>query len=393
MASSSPRPSPTVPLSVLDLSPVPAGGTVSDALRNTVDLARAAERAGYHRYWVAEHHLAAGVASASPGVLVALIAAATERIRVGSAAVQLPNIPPLVAAEQFGTVAALHPGRIDLGLGRFDLRKILARRAGGPAIGGGGPPDVPDREVDGVVLPRPGVYPGDLSAYELLGRLLDHRIDASGQDPAVQSYAEQVADILAFVDGAYTGPDGEPVHALPAEGADLEFWLLGTTPGESARVAGQAGLPFAASYHIAPTFVLETVAAYREAFRPSARLERPYVMVSADVVVADDDETARELAAPYGQWVLDIKAGRGARPYVTPAEAKAREWTEQERAGVADRLATQFVGSPATVAERLRALVRATGADEAVVTTVTADHTDRVRSHELLAKHWIGQPG
>jgi alkanesulfonate monooxygenase SsuD/methylene tetrahydromethanopterin reductase-like flavin-dependent oxidoreductase (luciferase family) len=377
-------PSPAVPLSVLDLSPVPAGGTASDALRNTVDLAQAAERAGYHRYWVAEHHLAAGVASASPGVLVALIAAATDRIRVGSAAVQLPNIPPLVAAEQFGTVAALHPGRIDLGLGRFDLRKILNRRAGGP---GGGPPDVPDREVDGVALPSPSSYPGDSSVYEVLGRLLDYRLD----EPA-PPYATQVADILAFLAGTYPGPGGAPLSVLPAEGADVEVWVLGTTPGESARVAGESGLPFAASYHIAPSFVLETVAAYREAFRPSARLERPYVMVSADVVVADDDETARELAVPYGQWVLDIKAGRGARPYVTPAEAKAREWSEQERAGVADRLATQLVGSPATVAGRLRALVRVTGADEAVVTTVTTDHADRVRSHELLAKHWTGQP-
>jgi alkanesulfonate monooxygenase SsuD/methylene tetrahydromethanopterin reductase-like flavin-dependent oxidoreductase (luciferase family) len=369
-----------IPLSVLDLSPVPAGGTAADALRNSVDLAQVAERAGYRRFWVAEHHLMPGVASSVPAVLVALIAGSTELIRVGSGAVQLPNLPPLVAAEQFGAVAALHPGRIDLGLGRFDLRKILKRRTGG------GPPNVPDREVDGLVLPRPSTYPGDPTTYQLLGELLDYRLDEPAPD-----YAKQVRDILAFLSGGYRGPRGERVHVLPAEGADLEVWILGTSPGESARVAGELGLPFAASYHIAPTFVLETVAAYREAFRPSERLAEPYVTVSADVVVADDDETARELAAPYGQWVLDIKSGRAARPYVTPAEARARRWTDQERAGVADRLATQFVGSPATVVERLHALVRATNADEVVVTTITTEHADRVRSHELLAKHWIGE--
>ncbi|HEY1973431.1 MAG TPA: LLM class flavin-dependent oxidoreductase [Pseudonocardia sp.] len=368
----------SIPLSVLDLSPVPLGGTPADALRNTIDLAQAAERAGYHRYWVAEHHLASGVASSVPGVLVALIAGATERIRVGSGAVQLPNLPALVAAEQFGTIAALHPGRVDLGLGRFDLRKIVQKRSGGP-------PDVPAREVDGLVLPRPSGYPGDVGTYRLLGDLLGYRMDEPAPD-----YAQQVADIQAFIAGDYPGPDGERLYVLPAEGADMQLWVLGTTPGESARVAGAAGLPFAASYHIVPSFVLETVAAYREAFRPSERLAQPYVMVSADVVVADDDETARELAAPYGQWVLDVKSGRGAQPFVTPEQARARVWTEQERAAVADRLATQFVGSPATVSERLRALVRATGADEVVVTTITTEHADRVRSHELLAKHWLG---
>jgi alkanesulfonate monooxygenase SsuD/methylene tetrahydromethanopterin reductase-like flavin-dependent oxidoreductase (luciferase family) len=367
-----------VPLSILDLCPVPLSGTAADALRNTLDLAQVAERAGYHRYWVAEHHLAPGVAAAAPAIVVALIAGATRRIRVGSGAVQLPNTPPLLVAEQFGTIAAVHPGRVDLGLGRFDLRRILARRAGG------GPPDVPDREVDGLVLPRPSTFPGDPSTYEVLGRLLDYRLDEPAPD-----YAEQIGDVLALIEGRYPGPGGEPLCAQPAHGADLQVWLLGSSPGQSARTAGAAGLPFAASYHIQPSFVLETVAAYREAFRPSRWGRRPRVMVSADVVVADDDETARELAEPYGQWVLDIKAGRGARPFATPAQARARDWTDVERAGVRDRLATQFVGSPATVAAKLRTLVEATGADELLVTTVTTEHADRVRSHELLAKQWI----
>jgi alkanesulfonate monooxygenase SsuD/methylene tetrahydromethanopterin reductase-like flavin-dependent oxidoreductase (luciferase family) len=370
-----------IPLSVLDLSPVPAGGTPADALRNTVDLAQAAERSGYHRYWVAEHHLNAGVASAQPAVLIALLAGATERIRVGSGAVQMPNTPPLSVAEQFGTITALHPGRIDLGLGRFDLRKILNRSAGGP------PPGMtirPTREVDGLVLPEVRPYAGDSAVYRLLGELLDVRLDEPAPD-----YAAQIADIRAFFAGTYPGPNGQPVPVLPAQGADPQLWVLGTTPGESARAAGEAGLPFAASYHIVPSFVLETVEAYRAAFRPSEVLSEPYLMVSADVVVADDEETAAELALPYGQWVLDIKSGRGAQPYVTPEQARARVWTEEERDAVRDRIETQFVGSPATVAERLRTLARVTGADELLVTTVTTDHADRVRSHELLAKHWI----
>ena len=368
----------SIPLSVLDLSPVPAGGNAGDALRNTIDLAQAAESFGYHRFWVAEHHLAEGVASAAPAVLVALIAAATSRIRVGSGAVQLPNLPPLVAAEQFGTVAMLHPNRVDLGLGRFDLRKILNKRSSTP------PPAVADREIDGVVLPGPSNYPGDQGVYRVLGQLLDYRLDEPAPD-----YASQIGDVLAFIAGTYPGPAGQPVHALPAEGADVQVWVLGSSPGESARAAGAAGLPFAASYHIQPSFVLETVATYREAFRPSERLGRPHVMVSADVVVADDDDTARELATPYGQWVLDIKAGRGAKPYVTPDQARARAWTDQERAGVADRLATQFVGSADTVIRRLRALAQITGADEVLITSVASEHADRIRSHELLAKHWL----
>jgi alkanesulfonate monooxygenase SsuD/methylene tetrahydromethanopterin reductase-like flavin-dependent oxidoreductase (luciferase family) len=381
-----------IPLSVLDLAPVPAGGTAAAALRNSVDLAQVAERSGYHRYWVAEHHLTPGVASAAPAVLIALIIGATERIRVGSGAVQMPNTPPLLVAEQFGTIAALHPGRVDLGLGRFDLRKVLNRMGGPPpaaqpAAHPGKAPGKPrpTRVVDGLVLPEPSAYPGDTAIYALLGELLEVRLDEPAPD-----YAAQIADIQAFFAGSYPGPDGQPVTALPAQGADPQVWVLGTTPGESARAAGEAGLPFAASYHIVPSFVLETVEAYRAAFRPSAVLDEPYLMVSADVVVADDDDAAAELALPYGQWVLDIKSGRGARPYVTPAQARERVWTEQEREGVRDRLQSQFVGSPATVAERLSTLARVTGADELLVTSVTNEHADRVRSHELLAKEWTG---
>lgn len=374
----------TVPLSILDLSPVPRGGTPGDALRNSIDLARRAERAGYARYWVAEHHLTTGVASASTPVLVALIADATSRIRVGSGAALLPNTPPLQIAEQFGTVAAIHPGRIDVGLGRFDLHRLLrAVRDGGGRDGE--PPADPalSRVVDGLLLPAPARPFGDPSPFVLYARLLG--FDA---DDAPPDYDAQVGEILDYVAGAAVRPDGQPLHVLPAEGADLDLWILGSTPGTSAQTAGRRGLPFAANYHVQPGTVLDTVAAYRQAFRRSARLDRPHVMVSADVVVAETDDRARELAAPYGQWVLDIRSGRGARPYVTPAEARARVWTAAERAVVADRVDTQFVGSPRTVIEQLATLVRVTAADELLVTTITTEHADRLRSAELLAESW-----
>jgi alkanesulfonate monooxygenase SsuD/methylene tetrahydromethanopterin reductase-like flavin-dependent oxidoreductase (luciferase family) len=378
----------TLPLSILDLSPVPAGGTARDALRNSVDLAQVAERAGYRRFWVAEHHLASGVASSSTPVLVALIAAATSRIRVGSGAVQLPVTSPLQAVEQFGTVAALHPGRVDLGLGRFDVHKILRLAGTAPTPDADPPPTPPSRVVDGLLIPPPARFRGDLSTYVHLARLLGIR----EADPT-PDYDKQVGAILDYLGGAARRPDGKAVTVPSAEGADLDVWVLGSSPGESAQVAGARGLPFAASYHTSPSSVLVTVEAYRRAFRPSARLAAPYVVVSADVVVAETQERAQELAAPYAQWVLDIRTGVGARPYVTPAQARAREWTPAERAIVADRVDTQFVGAPAVVVEKLATLARVTGADELLVTTITTEHADRVRSTELLAHAWAEHLG
>jgi alkanesulfonate monooxygenase SsuD/methylene tetrahydromethanopterin reductase-like flavin-dependent oxidoreductase (luciferase family) len=375
----------SIPLSILDLSPVPAGGTPGDALRNSIHLAQVAERAGYLRYWVAEHHLVTGVASSSTPVLVALLAANTERIRVGSGAALLPNTAALQVAEQFGTVAAVHPGRVDLGLGRVDLARLAKRKEGGPRVESRpGREPKPARVVDGLLIPAlPVPLPGaDLSALGYGFTLLGLNFDAPLPD-----YDTQVAEILDDLAGRATRPDGSPLHVLPIEGADLDLWILGSTPGVSAKAAGSRGLPFAANYHVLPATVLDTVAAYRAAFRPG-KLAQPYVAVSADVVVAETDERARELAAPYGQWVLDIRSGRGAQPYATPAQARAREWTDAERAAVVDRVDTQIVGSPATVVEKLATLARVTGADELVVTTITTEHADRVRSTELLAEAW-----
>ncbi|MDP9870079.1 MULTISPECIES: MsnO8 family LLM class oxidoreductase [Streptosporangium] len=367
-------------LSILDLSPVPSGGTAGDALRNTLDLAGRAEEFGYRRYWLAEHHFAPGVASAAPAVLIALVAAATSTIRVGSGAVQLGHQTALAVVEQFGLIDALHPGRIDLGLGRSGRRKAeFAELAEKPSR-----PSPPARVVDGLLIPE-GFSFAALAASPILtlyGSLL--------QQPGARSpdFADQVDDIIALLAGTYRSADGLAAHAVPGEGADVELWVLGSSGGQSAQVAGERGLSFAANYHVSPSTVLEAAEAYREAFKPSATLAAPRLIVSADVVVAEDDDTARELASPYGLWVRSIRTGAGAIPFPTPEEAAAHEWTEEDRALVADRVATQFVGSPRTVAERLRVLRDVTGADELLVTTITHDHADRVRSYELLAAEW-----
>ncbi|MFG1836879.1 LLM class flavin-dependent oxidoreductase [Micromonospora sp. NPDC049175] len=371
---------PSTPLSILDLSPVPAGGTVTDALRNTVDLARRAEQSGYHRYWLAEHHLAAGVASSAPAVLIGQIAAATSVLRVGSGAVQVGHRTALSVVEEFGTLAALHPGRIDLGLGRSGQRRIeAARESAAPA-----PPPVAARVVDGLLIPPPFSYAQVLASPRFaLSTALLHQPGA--QPPP---FAEQVADVLALLRGDYADADGLDAHAVPGEGTDLQVWLLGSSGGESAQLAGALGLPFAANYHVSPSSILDAVAAYRAAFQPSPTLAEPYVVVSADVVVAETDDTARRLAAPYGPWVRSIRSGEGAMPFPSPEQAAALPWTDDDRDLVADRVDTQFVGSPPTVVERLRTLRDVTAADELLVTTITHAHADRVSSYELLAKEW-----
>ena len=186
----------------------------------------------------------------------------------------------------------------------------------------------------------------------------------------------------------YRSDAGEEAHVVPGGGADLQVWILGSSGGESAAVAGSRGLRFAANYHVAPATVLEATEAYRAAFRPSAELDRPYVSVSADVVVGDDEATARDLAAGYGLWVRSIRTAEGAIPFPTPDEARVHSWTDVDRELVADRVATQFVGSPTQVADQLERLRDATEADELIITTITHDHHDRVHSYRLLAEEW-----
>ncbi len=203
-----------------------------------------------------------------------------------------------------------------------------------------------------------------------------------------QNYTEQVGDVLALIAGTYRSADGEEAHVVPGEGAALQIWILGSSGGESAEVAGSRGLRFAANYHVSPATVLEAVDGYRAAFQPSAELDRPYVSVSADVVVADTEAAARELAAGYGLWVRSIRTAEGAIQFPTPAEARRHQWTDEERELVNDRIDTQFVGTAGQVADQLERLRDATEADELIITTITHDHADRVRSYQLLAEEW-----
>jgi alkanesulfonate monooxygenase SsuD/methylene tetrahydromethanopterin reductase-like flavin-dependent oxidoreductase (luciferase family) len=382
------------PLTVLDLVPISSGSTAEQALRNSIDLAREAERAGYLRYWFAEHHLNPGVAGTSPAVVIALTAAATSSIRLGSGAVQMGHRTALATVEEFGLIDALHPGRLDLGLGRSGGRPPGQAGSGPaptapPAASAPRAPSAPSAG-HGTTAPNGLLIPPRFSLERLLAspRLALNKklLMLPGAQP--QNYTEQVDDVLALLGGSYRTPDGIEAHIIPGEHAGVQVWILGSSGGESAQVAGERGLRFAANYHVSPATVLEAVDGYRAAFRPSAELSQPYVSVSADVVVADDEPAARELASGYGAWVLSIRTGAGAIAFPAPAQARAHRWTDDDRALVADRIDTQFMGSPKQVADRLEQLRDATGADELIVTTITHQHADRVRSYQLLAEEW-----
>ncbi|MFE6489522.1 LLM class flavin-dependent oxidoreductase [Streptomyces sp. NPDC057757] len=369
-----------IPLGVLDLIPISSGSNATEALRNSIDLAQRAERSGYARYWFAEHHLNPGVAGTSPAVVLALTASATSTIRLGSGAVQLGHRTALATVEEFGLVDALHPGRLDLGLGRS---------GGRPPTGPATPSTTTTPVVDGRT-PNGLRIPPRFSFEHLLGspRVALHQKLLQLPNAESQDYGEQIDDVLALLAGTYRSADGIEAHAVPGEGADVQIWILGSSGGQSADVAGRNGLRFAANYHVSPATVLEAAEGYRAAFQPSEVLDKPYVSVSADVVVAEDDTTARELATGYGTWVRSIRTAEGAIEFPTPEQARAHVWTDADRALVQDRLDTQFVGSPGHVADQLEQLQEATGADELLITTITHGHADRVRSYELLAKEW-----
>jgi luciferase family oxidoreductase group 1 len=322
----------TVPLSVLDLAPIGVGSSATEALQTSTALVRRAEELGFRRYWVAEHHGMPGIASSSPAVLIAHLAAATSRIRVGSGGVMLPNHQPLVIAEQFGTLEALHPGRIDLGIGR-----------------------------------APGTDPRT-------ARALRRGTDPLGAD----DFPEQLTELAAYFRG-----DG-PVLAVPAAGNAPAMWLLGSS-GYSAQVAGLLGLPFAFAHHFSAENTLPALALYRESFRPSAVLEHPYPMVAASVLAAPTDEEARRLALSGALQFLRLRQGDPG-PVPTPEQAAAHPYTALERQFVEDRLAGQIIGSPGTVRDGVHELVERTGCAELMVVTSTHDGADRLRSYELLAE-------
>ena len=272
----------TTPLTVLDLVPISSGSNATQALRNSIDLARQTERLGYARYWFAEHHLNPGVAGTSPAVVLALTAAATSTIRLGSGAVQMGHRTALSTVEEFGLLDALHPGRFDLGLGRSGGRprepKAPASASGSAAatVTGGRNPKTPN----GLLIPP------RFSLRHLLDspRFAMQKTLLQLPHAEPQNYTNQVNDVLALIAGTYRSPEGEEAHVVPGEGAALQVWILGSSGGESAEVAGRNGLRFAANYHVSPATVLEAADGYRAAFRPSAVLGRPYVSVSANVV-------------------------------------------------------------------------------------------------------------
>ena len=326
----------TYALSVLDLAPVSSDATPGAALRASTDLAQAVERLGYHRYWVAEHHGMPGIASSAPAVLIAHLAAATTTLRLGSGGVMLPNHAPLVVAEQFGTLEALHPGRIDLGIGRAPGTDRVTAHA----------------------LRRPAT---------------------------VDDFPADLAELRAFL-GDGTFPADHPyraVRAVPSGDGHPEIWLLGSS-GYSARLAGELGLPFAFAHHFSSQYTLPAMELYRESFRPSAVLDRPYAMVTAAVICADTPEEAARLAAPTGLSVLRLRSGHPGR-LPTPEEALAYPYTPQERAAIDSFTASYVVGDPSAVRDGLTGLQDRTGADELMLATNIGDPKARIHSYELVA--------
>lgn len=333
-----PRGTAEAPLSILELATVGEGSTPTEALRDATELARRAEEWGYHRIWVAEHHGMPGVASSSPAVLIAHLAAATRTIRIGSGGVMLPNHAPLVVAEQFGTLHALHPGRIDLGLGR-----------------------------------APGT---DMATANALRRSAD-------VDP--DEFPQQVAELTGFLDGTF--PAGHPyanIRAVPRGEDRPPIWLLGSS-GFSARLAGLLGLPFAFAHHFSAANTEPALDLYRSSFRPSEVLDRPYALIGVAAVAADTEEEALRQAMPGALSWLRLRSGRPGR-VPTPEEAQAYPYSPIEEEFVRERLSTVVHGDPEGVRTGLEELRKRTGADELMITTQIHGGTARLRSYELIAR-------
>jgi luciferase family oxidoreductase group 1 len=319
--------------SLLDLSPIPEGHTAADALANTVALARAAERAGYHRYWLAEHHNMPGIASAATPIVIGQVAAATTTMRVGAGGIMLPNHAPLVIAEQFGTLATLFPGRIDLGLGRAPGTDMATARA-----------------------LRRHMAPDD-------------------------SFPQDVQELISYFDDA---PDGTSVQAIPGVGTQVPVWILGSSL-YGAQLAAYLGLPYAFASHFAPAQLEEALATYRATFRPSETLERPHVMIAAGVCAANTDAEAQFLRSSQVLAFARLRTGRpGKLP--RPTREIALEVPAQVLEQVEYALSCSATGSPATIRQQLGAIIDRFQPDELMVTGMIHDHAARVRSFELAAQ-------
>jgi luciferase family oxidoreductase group 1 len=323
-----------IPFSVLDLAPVRAGGTITESFRNTLDLARHAERWGYRRFWLAEHHNMTGIASAATSVLIGYVAGGTKTIRVGSGGVMLPNHAPLMIAEQFGTLESLYPGRIDLGIGR-----------------------------------APGTDRRTM-------RALRRNLTASEDD-----FPRDVLELQSYF---AAGQPGQAVRAVPGMGLDVPIWLLGSSLF-SAQLAAALGLPFAFASHFAPDYMMQALEVYRTQFRPSGVMKEPYAMLGLNVFAADTDAEAQKLFTSLQQQFINLRRGEPG-PVPPPVETMEGRWSEFERVGVERALACAVVGSRETVRGGLASFIAKTKADELMVTAQIYDHTARLRSFEIVAE-------
>jgi luciferase family oxidoreductase group 1 len=322
-----------IAFSVLDLSPITEGSDAAESFRNTLDLARHAERWGYRRYWLAEHHGMPGIASAATAVLIGHVAGGTSRIRVGAGGIMLPNHSPLVIAEQFGTLASLYPGRIDLGLGR-----------------------------------APGSDP--VTARALRRNLMS---DAD----------EFPRDVVELMDLLSDEPR-QRIRAVPGTGTKVPVWILGSSLF-GAQLAAMLGLPYAFASHFAPAQMMDAIALYRATFKPSAQLDKPYVMLGFNVFAADSEQEAEVLATSAQQAIVNLRSGRPAR--LPPPRPGYREQAgPAERAILETVQACAAIGSPDTVRAGLKAFIERTGADELMIACQMFDHAARLRSYEIAAQ-------
>jgi luciferase family oxidoreductase group 1 len=322
-----------IPFSVLDLSPITQGGDAGRSLRNTLDLARHAERWGYRRYWLAEHHSMPGIASAATSIVICHVASGTSTIRVGAGGIMLPNHSPLVIAEQFGTLEALFPGRIDLGLGR-----------------------------------APG---SDQSTARALRRNLESDPDQFPQD---------VIELMRYLAPA---EPGQRVLAIPGAGSKVPVWILGSSTF-GAQVAAALGLPFAFASHFAPAMMMQAIELYRSLFRPSAQLDRPYLMLGFNIFAADSDAEAKLLATSMQQAFVNLRSGHPTQ-LPPPLEGYESQLPPAAKAMLADVLASSAIGSPDTVRRALLAFIDRTKPDELMMTSQIFDHAARLRSYEIAA--------
>ncbi|WP_025568188.1 MULTISPECIES: LLM class flavin-dependent oxidoreductase [Bacillaceae] len=325
-----------IPLSVLDLAPVVEGSTPADAFKNSLDLAQHAEKWGYHRYWFAEHHNMPAVASSATSVVIGHIASGTSTIRVGSGGIMLPNHAPLVIAEQFGTLESLHPGRVDLGLGR-----------------------------------APG---SDMSTTRALRRDLRSHEDFPAQLEELRNYFNPPGGI-----GSLT------VQAVPGEGLNIPIWLLGSS-GFSAQLAAELGLPFAFAAHFAPDYTVQAMQLYHNNFKPSEVLDEPYAMIGLNVVVADTDQEAKRLFTTQQQSFLNLV--RGGKPALLkpPVDDMDEIWNPFEKETLENQMKLSAIGTIETVTEKLQTVLNITKADEIMVNGSVFDHAARLYSYELLSK-------